>query len=88
VLQTSKLTSEEVSKALEVAEATEAQIDTVPGYRPVSARASLLYFVLNDLQNVDPMYQFSLDAYRVSLPAVHRREQGRGCARQGCAARV
>lgn len=67
VLQTSKLTSEEVSKALEVAEVTEAQIDTArAGYRPVSARASLLYFVLNDLQNVDPMYQFSLDAY-VSL---------------------
>lgn len=26
-------------------------------------RASVLYFVLNDLSGVDPMYQFSLDAY-------------------------
>lgn len=26
-------------------------------------RASILYFVLNDLSLVDPMYQFSLDAY-------------------------
>ena len=32
-------------------------------YRPVATRASLLYFVLNDLASVDPMYQFSLDAY-------------------------
>lgn len=26
-------------------------------------RAAVLYFVLNDLSTVDPMYQFSLDAY-------------------------
>ena len=26
-------------------------------------RAAILYFVLNDLAGVDPMYQFSLDAY-------------------------
>lgn len=26
-------------------------------------RAAVLYFVLNDLGTVDPMYQFSLDAY-------------------------
>ncbi len=32
-------------------------------YRPCSVRASVLYFVLNDLALVDPMYQFSLDAY-------------------------
>lgn len=29
-------------------------------YRPVAARASLLYFVLNDLNKVNPIYQFSL----------------------------
>ncbi len=32
-------------------------------YRPCSVRASVLYFVLNDLSAIDPMYQFSLDAY-------------------------
>jgi dynein heavy chain len=63
-LQDSKTTSEEVSRALKVAEETEIQIDAArEGYRPVATRASLLYFVLNDLASVDPMYQFSLDAY-------------------------
>jgi dynein heavy chain len=33
------------------------------GYRPVSLRSSSLYFVLNDLGKVDPMYQFSLGTY-------------------------
>ena len=31
--------------------------------RPCSVRAAILYFVLYDLAAVDPMYQFSLDAY-------------------------
>ena len=30
-------------------------------YRPAAFRGSLLYFVLNSLALVDPMYQFSLD---------------------------
>jgi dynein heavy chain len=63
-LQISKATSEEVASALKVAEETEAKIDIArAGYRPISTRASLLFFVLNDLSSVDPMYQFSLDAY-------------------------
>lgn len=33
------------------------------GYRPCAQRASILFFVLNDLGRIDPMYQFSLDAY-------------------------
>lgn len=33
------------------------------GYRPVSTRAAILYFVLNDLSVIDPMYQFSLSSY-------------------------
>lgn len=32
-------------------------------YRPSAARAAILYFVLNDLASIDPMYQFSLDSY-------------------------
>ena len=33
------------------------------GYRPCSQRASILFFVMNDMGRIDPMYQFSLDAY-------------------------
>ena len=29
-------------------------------YRPAAARASLLYFIMNDLGRIHPMYQFSL----------------------------
>eukprot|EP00961_Rhodomonas_salina_P035541 478443-Rhodomonas_salina.2 len=37
----------------------------IPGesYRPSAFRSSILYFVLNDMGSVDPMYQFSLDSY-------------------------
>ena len=63
-LNQSKDTSAAVKKQLLVAEETNVQIDQArEGYRPVAARAALLYFVLNDLALVDPMYQFSLDAY-------------------------
>lgn len=33
------------------------------GYRPCSRRAAILFFVMNDMGRIDPMYQFSLDAY-------------------------
>lgn len=45
------MTSKEIDKAREF-------------YRPASARASLLYFILNDLNAINPIYQFSL---KVSL---------------------
>ena len=37
----------------------------VQGYRPCAQRASILFFVMNDMGRIDPMYQFSLDAYIV-----------------------
>jgi dynein heavy chain len=66
-LQQSKITSSEVSKQLKIAEDTEKKIDAARmGYRTAAIRASLAYFVLDDMGRVDPMYQFSLDSY-VSL---------------------
>jgi dynein heavy chain, axonemal len=63
-LQESKVTSTSVQEKMASAAATEKIIDaTREGYRPVAFQASLLYFVLADLSSVDPMYQFSLDAY-------------------------
>jgi dynein heavy chain len=63
-LDQSKTTWEEVNQMLVVAEDTAAKIEQASAqYRPCSVRASILFFVLNDLSRVDGMYQFSLDAY-------------------------
>jgi hypothetical protein len=35
----------------------------IQGYRPCAQRSSILFFVLNDMGRIDPMYQFSLDSY-------------------------
>ncbi|KAL0129633.1 hypothetical protein PUN28_001711 [Cardiocondyla obscurior] len=63
-LQTSKATSISIQESLIVAEQTEKEIDLVrKGYQSCSKRASILFFVLNDMSAIDPMYQFSLEAY-------------------------
>jgi dynein heavy chain len=63
-LQSSKVISEEVTLQLSISEQNEIRIDAArDGYRPAAQRASILYFVLNDMSSVDPMYQFSLEAY-------------------------
>jgi len=55
-LQQSKLTSEEVTQQLQVAEETEVKIDLArEGYRPAAVRASIAYFVLADLARIDPV---------------------------------
>eukprot|EP00033_Pygsuia_biforma_P005625 GCRY01006214.1.p1 GENE.GCRY01006214.1~~GCRY01006214.1.p1 ORF type:complete len:1920 (-),score=585.98 GCRY01006214.1:315-5459(-) len=63
-LQSSKTTSEEIKQSLVVSRHTEQKIDKArEGYRPCAQRSSLLFFVLNDLSRIDPMYQYSLDSY-------------------------
>ncbi|KAJ3091962.1 Dynein heavy chain 2, axonemal [Quaeritorhiza haematococci] len=63
-LQSSKSIAEEVTQQLAISEQTEKRIDAArEGYRPCAQRASILYFVLNDLSMIDPMYQFSLESY-------------------------
>ncbi|KAJ8413761.1 hypothetical protein AAFF_G00082680 [Aldrovandia affinis] len=48
------------------AKVTEAKINEArEHYRPAAARASLLYFIMNDLNKIHPMYQFSLKAFSV-----------------------
>jgi dynein heavy chain len=55
------VTANEVAAKVAEAEATEREIDaTRELYRPVAARASLLFFCIADLAAVDPMYQYSL----------------------------
>ncbi|XP_033219684.1 dynein heavy chain 2, axonemal [Belonocnema kinseyi] len=63
-LQSSKATSDTVQQSLIVTEETEKEIDFArEGYRPCSKRAAILFFVLNDMSLIDPMYQFSLESY-------------------------
>lgn len=45
------LEAEETSKVID---------ETRESYRPVAKRGSILYFVIADLSNMDPMYQYSL----------------------------
>ena len=46
---------------MEEAKVTEKKINEArESYRPAAARASLLYFILNDLNKINPLYQFSL----------------------------
>lgn len=48
-----KITSKEIDEAREL-------------YRPAAARASLLYFILNELNTINPIYQFSLKVREIN----------------------
>lgn len=63
-LQTSKKISKIVNDQLRDSLTAQNEIDLVrEEYRPSAVRASILFFVLNSLSHVDPMYQYSLAAY-------------------------
>ncbi|KAG7305961.1 hypothetical protein JYU34_008524 [Plutella xylostella] len=63
-LQTSRRTALEATQQLSTSRQTEAEIDEArQTYVPLATRASVLFFALNDLPRIDPMYQFSLDSY-------------------------
>lgn len=60
-LDSSKTTWEQVNEMLRKAEETTVEIEVASKeYTPVATRASILYFVLNDLVSIDPMYQVPL----------------------------
>ncbi|QQP55643.1 Dynein beta chain_ ciliary_ putative [Caligus rogercresseyi] len=61
ILSSSKVLSEEIEAKQEVASKTEEEIDkTRDGYSPVATHASILFFCVSELSQIDPMYQFSL----------------------------
>ena len=61
ILSSSKTLSEEITAKQEIAAATEKEIDeTRNGYKPVAFHASILFFCISDLANIEPMYQYSL----------------------------
>ncbi|PNJ55825.1 DNAH11 isoform 1 [Pongo abelii] len=65
-LEATKATAAEIEHKVIEAKENERKINEAREcYRPVAARASLLYFVINDLQKINPLYQFSLKAFNV-----------------------
>uniref|UniRef100_A0AAV2JVC4 Uncharacterized protein n=1 Tax=Knipowitschia caucasica TaxID=637954 RepID=A0AAV2JVC4_KNICA len=65
-LETTKRTAADIQEKVKEAKVTEAKINEArEHYRPAAARASLLYFIMNDLNKIHPMYQFSLKAFSV-----------------------
>ncbi|KAM3592376.1 uncharacterized protein V6R79_017533 [Siganus canaliculatus] len=65
-LEITKRTAAEIEDKVKEAKVTEAKINEArEHYRPAAARASLLYFIMNDLNKIHPMYQFSLKAFSV-----------------------
>ncbi|XP_014280457.2 dynein beta chain, ciliary [Halyomorpha halys] len=65
-LETTKKTAAEIEKKVAEAKVTSVQIDQArEHYRLAAARASLLYFILNELNTINPIYQFSLKAFSV-----------------------
>ncbi|XP_019507533.1 PREDICTED: dynein heavy chain 11, axonemal [Hipposideros armiger] len=65
-LEMTKTTAAEIEHKVIEAKENEKKINEAREcYRPVAARASLLYFVINDLRKINPIYQFSLKAFNV-----------------------
>ncbi|KAI9354083.1 dynein heavy chain and region D6 of dynein motor-domain-containing protein [Zopfochytrium polystomum] len=60
-LTSSKVLANDIAQKQQIAEETEKQIDiTRQGYKPIATHSSILYFVIADLANIEPMYQYSL----------------------------
>jgi dynein heavy chain len=65
-LEHTKKTAADIEIKVTEAKKTSFQIDIAREfYRPAAARASCLYFMLNDLYKINPIYQFSLKAFSV-----------------------
>ncbi|XP_058455827.1 dynein beta chain, ciliary-like isoform X2 [Malaya genurostris] len=63
-LEKTKKTAAEVEIKVREGKKTSEQIDVArESYRPAAERASILYFILNDLHKINPIYQFSLKAF-------------------------
>jgi dynein heavy chain len=65
-LEQTKATAAEIAEKVAIAQTTEVEINTArEKYRPSAARGALLYFIVNVLEKLHPMYQVSLKAFNV-----------------------
>lgn len=66
ILQNAKVVSDDINKKQAIAEKTEIEIDEArKGYKPAATQTSGLFFCISDLANIDPMYQYSLDFFKL-----------------------
>jgi dynein heavy chain len=64
VLSSSKVLAKTISEKQAVAEKTEVKIDEIRvGYTPIATHASVMFFCIAELANIEPMYQYSLSWY-------------------------
>lgn len=64
ILDNSKNLSVEIIEKQEAAKVTEVKIECFrQSYRPLAIHSAIIYYCITDLQNIDPMYQFSLNSY-------------------------
>eukprot|EP00741_Cyanophora_paradoxa_P004754 tig00000828_g4612.t1 len=63
-LEETKVVATEIGEKVKVAIATEAEINGArESYRPVASRASLLFFLMNELHKIHTFYHYSLGAF-------------------------
>lgn len=61
VLSSSKILAKTITEKQTAAEKTEIKIDEIrEGYKPIAFDASVLFFCIAELANIEPMYQYSL----------------------------
>jgi len=61
-LEKSKKTATEIEEKVTEVKIASVEINTArEEYRVVATRASIIYFIMNDLTKINPMYQFSLE---------------------------
>jgi dynein heavy chain len=76
-LDESKIQSVQIEQTLKEMENQNKAIEQIRDqFVPVAARVSRLFFVLTDLINVDPMYQYSLEFFRLIYEGAVRSVEG------------
>ncbi|KAJ2994003.1 Dynein heavy chain 7, axonemal [Globomyces sp. JEL0801] len=64
ILSSSKVLAKTITEKQAIAEKTEQKIDEIRvGYKPIAGHASIMFFCIAELANIEPMYQYSLAWY-------------------------
>ena len=67
-LEKTKSTAMDIEDKVKESRVTSIKLDEARElYRPVAARSALIYFIMNDLRKINPMYQFSLKSFKVAF---------------------